>query len=100
MATKNDDNLKGAAAYILGFISGLALLILEKKSSYVRFHAAQSVVWFGFLFVLSIVLVLLSPIIWLVVLGSWFFLMWKAFNGEKYMLPYVGGLAEKLLKKI
>ena len=100
--TKGDDNIKGALAYLLFFVSGIALLLVEKKSSFVRFHAMQSTLFFGGLFILGFIPVI-GWLLWLilpvVVFVAWLFLMWKAFNGEKYKLPYVGDFAEKQLAK-
>lgn len=99
MATSSNDNLKAAAAYLVGFITGAIILLTEKKSKYVRFHAMQSILWsilfmvLGFIPVLGIFASLLSIVLWIV-------LMWKAFNGEMYKLPYLGDFAEEQLKKI
>ena len=99
---KGDENIKGALAYLLFFVSGIALLLLEKKSTFVRFHAMQSTIFFGCLFILGFIPVL-GLMLWVilpaVVFLGWLFLMWKAFNGEKYKLPYVGDFAEKQLAK-
>jgi len=36
-------NVAGALAYVLGPITGVFFLVIEKEDGYVRFHAAQSV---------------------------------------------------------
>lgn len=112
MAEKaGNENLMGALAYLLGFVTGIILLIVEKKSAYVRFHAMQSTVLFGGIFILSmalgiipvlgwIVALILSPVLTIVSFILWILLMWKAYNGEKYKLPYIGDLAEKQLGKL
>lgn len=108
---KNNENLMGALAYLLGPVTGIVLLLTEKKNEYIRFHAMQSTVVFGafmlFYIVLGIVPILgwilallLSPILTLVVFVLWLVLMWKAYNGEKYKLPYFGDLAEKQLARL
>lgn len=101
------ENMLGAVSYLLGFITGIVLLLVEKKSSFVRFHAMQSTVLFGGLFVVNIGLGFIPLLGWLVSfvlsMGAfilWLLLMWKAFNGEKYKLPYVGDFAEKQLAKM
>lgn len=101
------ENMLGAVSYLLGFITGIVLLLVEKKSSFVRFHAMQSTVLFGGLFVVNIGLGFIPLLGWLVSfilsMGAfvlWLLLMWKAFNGEKYKLPYVGEFAEKQLAKM
>ena len=105
--TKSNDNVLGAVAYLLGFITGVVLLLVEKKSQYVRFHAMQSTILFGGLFVVNLALGFIPRLGWLVgfvvsiaAFIMWLVLMWKAFNGEMYKVPYVGGLAEKQLEKM
>ena len=36
---KGNENLLGAAAYLLGPVTGIILLVVEKNSKFVRFHA-------------------------------------------------------------
>lgn len=113
MAEKNESNekLKGALCYLLGPVTGIIMLLVEKKSSYLRYHAMQSTLVFGAIVLLNLVLGIVPVLGWLIALllspilaiGSfvlWLFLMWKAYNGEKYKLPYFGNLAEKQLEKI
>lgn len=104
---QGNDNLKGAVAYLLGFVTGVVLLLVEKQNSYVRFHAMQSTIFFGGVFVVNLVLGFIPLLGWLAVFlisivsfVLWLVLMWKAFNGERYKLPYVGDLAEKQLAKM
>jgi len=96
-------NLAGALAYLLGPITGILFLVIEKESTFVRFHAMQSTMVFGGIFVLQVVLNLIPVIGWLV--GGlivfplsvllWAFLIFKAFSGEKFKLPTVGDMAER-----
>ncbi len=104
---KSNDNLMGAVAYLLGFITGIVLLLVEKKSHFVRFHAMQSTILFGGLFIVNIALGFIPLLGWLVgflisaaAFVFWLVLMWKAFSGEMYKVPYVGELAEKQLAKM
>lgn len=114
-----EENVAGTLAYVLGFVTGLIFLLIEEDNDFVRFHAAQSIVVFGGLFVLGSVLSLLQGILtlggirfvgWMLaaVLGFssmlvslaalvlWIVLMVKAYNGERYALPVAGGMAESL----
>jgi uncharacterized membrane protein len=96
-----DENVAGALAYSLGWITGAAFLLLEPTNKFVRFHAWQSVIvfgglslaWFIFLsiylvgwFVAFVVILPLSAFLWL-------FLMLKAYRGERYKLPFAGEIA-------
>lgn len=94
----------GALAYLLGFITGILFLLLEKKSRFVRFHAMQSTILFGGIFLLNIALgfIYIPGVGGVVNLASfilWIFLMVKAFQGTYYKLPYVGEVADAQLKK-
>ncbi len=96
-------NLAGALAYLLGPITGIVFLVLEKDSKFVRFHAMQSTITFAGIFVLQVILNLIPIIGWLI--GGlilfplsvllWAFLMFKAFSGEKFKLPTIGDMAER-----
>lgn len=107
----SNEKMMGAMAYLGWWVTGLILLFVEKKNSFVRFHAMQSVVLFGAITLLFVVFgivpiigwivgILMSPVIWLVTFALWLVLMWKAYNGEKFKLPYFGDLAEKQLAKL
>ena len=97
-----DENLAGALAYFGVFISGIALLVLEKDSSYVRFHALQSTVTFLGLFAIELVgrmIPLIGPLLAVIVpptaLILWIILMFKAYRGERWQLPLIGEIAEE-----
>ncbi len=107
MAAKGNENLMAAASYLLGFITGIIFLLLEKQNKFVRFHAMQSTILFGGIFVANIALGFIPILGWMVGLMLslvafilWIILMWKAFQGEMYKVPYVGDLAQKQLAKI
>ena len=73
--------------------------MVEKKSSFVKFHAMQSTITFLSLFVISSILGLIPIIsllvypIWILSLILWLLLMIKALRGERYSLPIVGKMA-------
>ena len=101
-STGLDPNLAGLLCYLLGLITGVVFIIIEKENRYVRFHAFQSLAVFGALFVLSLVAgvipvlgtligILLAP----VGLILWILLMVKAYQGERYKLPVAGDWAEE-----
>ncbi|MCL5970492.1 MAG: hypothetical protein M1450_03260 [Patescibacteria group bacterium] len=99
-------NVKGALAYLLGPFTGAFFLLTEKSNGFVRFHAMQSLILFGALFIVHIVLtfsligLILIPFLTIAEFVLWILLMWKAFNGEEFMLPVVGELAKKQLMKM
>ena len=104
MATGLNKNTAGALAYVLGPITGVIFLILE-KDPYVRFHAMQSIVVFISLFVLqwvlglTVILLLLVPLIGIVSFVLWLVLIYKAWQGEKWEVPVLGKFAKQLAEK-
>lgn len=94
----------GALAYVLGPITGIIFLVIE-KDPFVRFHAMQSTVVFVALFVLqwllgiTIILFPLAAIVGIVSFILWLLLIYKAWQGEEWEVPVLGKIARNLLKK-
>jgi uncharacterized membrane protein len=109
------ENMAAALCYLVGLITGVLFLVLEpyNKNKTIRFHAFQSiflnVAWVAAWIVVSILSVgllvmgsmglmlisLLHLVLGLGFLVLWVFLMYKAYNNEKFVLPIIGPLAEK-----
>jgi uncharacterized membrane protein len=108
------NNMASALCYLLGLLTGILFLVLEpyNKDKTIRFHAFQSIFFNVALIAVDIVLTILSSIIvhipffgWLIILlwpifglaclALWAFLIYKAYNNEKFKLPIIGDLAEK-----
>lgn len=105
------ERTKGAAAYLLGPITGIYFLLTEKQNNFVRFHAMQSTLIFGFIILLEIVLelvpilgkfisYLLYPVFNTLIFIFWLVILWKAWNGEKYKVKFFGEIAEKQLERL
>lgn len=98
-----DENLAGALAYALGWITGAFFLLTEPSNKFVRFHALQSVIVFGTLSVAWFVAVSIWGIGWVVAFiiippfsaFLWLLLMYRAFQGERYKLPFAGEIADQ-----
>jgi uncharacterized membrane protein len=97
-----DENLAATLTYLLGFITGIVFLVIEKDSPFVRFHAMQSTIVFAGLWVVSIVMLQVPFIGWLIYVLLvpitfilWLVLMFKAYQKEKFKLPIVGNIAEE-----
>lgn len=101
-----EENITGLLCYVLGWVSGLVLLLLETKNKFVRFHAIQSICVFGTLTVAGIIInaafgwipvlgTLLSSLIGLLAFILWIVLMIKAYQGQRFKLPWAGNFAEK-----
>ena len=117
-----DGNVAAALGYPIGIIA-IICLVMEKDNRFVKFHALQSIlyhvaaaiVFVAIVVILAILMIVLSLISsTLAALSSLLWLLYmlaiiayiigliytavKAYNGEKYMLPVVGNLAEKWIK--
>lgn len=102
-----EENVASMLCYIFGWITGVLFLVIEpyKSNRNIRFHAFQSIFLNVAVIVLFIVLsiitaiihilALLMPLLSLGVFGIYIFLMYKAYNKEKFVLPVIGELAEK-----
>jgi uncharacterized membrane protein len=102
-------NLVAALSYLLGFVTGIVILLVEKDDKYIRFHAMQSTLLFAGFFVLNLVVdFIIRPVDFLGFLSSainslitivliivWVVSMYKAYSGEVFKWPVVGNLAEK-----
>lgn len=98
-----EENVEGALCYLLGFITGILFYFLEKRSEFVRFHATQSTILFIGLCILSYLFMFvpfLGSVISIISLLLWLFLMYKAYEGERYKLPVVGDLAEQHMGRL
>ncbi len=98
-------NVAGLLAYILGWVTGIVFLIIEKENNFVRFHAMQSIVIFVPLMIASVVVGFLpivgdalSTIVGLATLSIWLFMMYQAFQGKLCKFPYAGDFAESQLR--
>ena len=94
----------GALAYVLGPITGVIFLVLE-KDPFVRFHAVQSIVVFIGLFVLqwvlglTLILLPLVPLIGIISFVLWLILIYKAWQGQEWEVPFFGKFARNLVNK-
>jgi len=101
-STGLEPNIAGLLCYLLGWASGLVFLLLEKKDKFVRFHAWQSIIVFGFLnavylilFWIPIVGWVFGWVLWALAFVLWILLMVKAGRGQKIKMPVAGDIAEK-----
>ncbi len=108
-----DENLAGVLAYFFAPLSSILLIVMEKNSKSVKFHAYQSlglvvawfVITFGYSFswflpdFLSLLVSCALSLLGLATFALWIFLMWKAYNNEMYKLPVIGDFAEKQANK-
>ena len=102
------ENVAGLLCYVLGWLTGIIFLLIDKRP-FVRFHAAQSIVVFGALTIIRIGLgivmgiggfvgfglwALVSMVLGLVGLVLWILLMVKAYQHELFRVPIAAGIAD------
>jgi uncharacterized membrane protein len=100
-STGLDANLAAALSYLVGFVTGIIFLLVEKENRFVRFHAMQSTLVFSGIVAIDLLLKIVPilgalVVIFIIVPGSailWLLLMFKAYQGEEFKLPFVGQLA-------
>jgi uncharacterized membrane protein len=108
-----DPNTAAGLSYILGWITGLIFFLVEKQNRFVRFNAMQSIVLYGAVTILYIVLTILSTALSFVipllgclfsilflVLGVGALVLWiicliNAFQGKIFKIPFIGDYAER-----
>ncbi len=96
-STGLDENVAGFLCYLVGFITGIVFLVVEKESRFVKFHAKQSTITFLGLFVMTLLfggIPVIGTLIFIFSLILWLVLMIKALQGKRYLLPIVGKMAE------
>ena len=101
-STGMEENVAGLLCYLVGWLTGLIFLLIEKESKFVKFHAMQSIITFGALFIIIWIFTFIPIIGWAIAsilcileVVLWIVLMVKAYRGEKFKLPIAGDLAEK-----
>jgi uncharacterized membrane protein len=100
-STGMDANIAATLSYLVGFVTGVIFLLLEKENKFVRFHAMQSTILFAGIVAIDILLQLVPilgalVVIFVVIPASailWLLLMFKAYQGEEFRLPLVGDMA-------
>lgn len=103
-STGLDEKVAGALCYVAGWLSGLIFLILEKDNKFIRYHAMQSIITYGVIFVAYLILVqipifatVIFLVSWILAIGLFGVLALKAYRGEEYELRWAGKLARRWL---
>jgi uncharacterized membrane protein len=100
-STGLDANVAAALSYLVGFVTGIIFLLVEKENKFVRFHAMQSTLVFAGIVAIDILLQIVPilgalVVVFVVIPVSavlWLFLMFKAYQGEEFKLPLIGQMA-------
>ncbi len=110
-STGLQENVAGLLCYLLGWLTGIIFLLIDKRP-FVRFHAAQSIVIFGALTIIRVILSfaflgtggvigfsiwgLLSTCVWLVGVVLWIVLMVMAYQGKMFEVPIAAPIAKNI----
>jgi uncharacterized membrane protein len=111
------ENVAGLLCYLLGWVTGLIFLIIDKRP-FVQFHAKQSIVIFGGLSILRILLgiflgvsfvggasagfslaIALFDLLYLAGVILWIICMIKAYQGERFRVPVAADLSDRIFGK-
>ena len=95
-------NVAGLLCYVLVWVTGIMFVVLEKKSTFVKFHAWQSIMTFGVLTVAQLVLGWIPVVGWIlnILIGILMFVLWliliiQAGTGKMWKVPGAGDWAER-----
>jgi uncharacterized membrane protein len=116
-ASSGVDKKTGAfLAYLLWWVTGIIMLFVGRGDPDIKYHAAQSVVFFGSVSVINVVLNIVSGfvhavgfvswLVWVFAVIIWIVSMVKAWTGggARFPIPLVGGVvtpyAEQLANSV
>jgi uncharacterized membrane protein len=107
------ENVAGLLCYVLGWLTGIIFLLIDKRQ-WVKFHAAQSIVVFGGLTIIKIGLAfmhgmmggligwgflsMIGLLLALLTFVLWILLMIKAYQHEMFRLPVAADIADGFVK--
>jgi len=107
------ENVAGLLCYAVGWLTGIIFLLIDKRP-FVKFHAAQSIVVFGALMVLRIgfgivmgiggfvgfgLWAVVSMVLGLLTVILWILLMIKAYQHELFRVPIAAPIADGIAGK-
>jgi uncharacterized membrane protein len=116
--TGMSENVAAFLCYLVGWVTGIIFFVIDKRP-FVRFHAAQSIVVFGGLHIINIVIGIffgagammmgrfgafgmgaaLYGLISLLAFILWILLMVKAYQHEKFEVPIAADIAKSFAGK-
>ena len=110
-------NTAAALSYLAWWVSGLLFFLVERENRFVKFHAAQALVGLGALWALGFtmwvlafgalfvsagafkIFLYLSYAAWLAGMITWAVCIVRAWKGDEFELPLVGGVARRMASK-
>jgi uncharacterized membrane protein len=95
-AAPQNIRLKAAMSYVLLWLTGLIMLVLEPQNKLVKFHALQAIIY-------GLVLMIIGwiPILgWAALILGWLYALYGAllvYDGKEFRIPYITEFVEKNL---
>ena len=110
---KPQANVIAALAYLAFFVSGVIFLYLEpyNQDEFIRFHARQSIgfslAWIAISIVFAVFIAVMphgigallgfiQTLIDIALAVYWVFLMYEAYNGERYRIPELADIVDSI----
>jgi uncharacterized membrane protein len=110
---KPQANVIAALAYLVFFVSGVIFLYLEpyNQHEFIRFHARQSIgfslAWIAISIVFAVFIAVMphgigallgfiQTLIDIALAVYWVFLMYEAYNGERYRIPELADIVDSI----
>ncbi|HEX6547762.1 MAG TPA: DUF4870 domain-containing protein [Candidatus Dormibacteraeota bacterium] len=99
-------------SYLVGWLTGIIFLFVGKNDPDVKYHAAQSLVVFGSLQILQIVINIISGFVHVLgiiglLIGLLSFVLWivclvKAWTGggQRFEVPFIGGVTRPYVEQV
>lgn len=101
-----EQNLAGMLSYLVGFVTGIIFLLIEKENKFVRYHAIQSIGLSVALILIYTVLSFIPFIGWLiglllspVTMVLAIYVMWQAYQNKYVKLPIISQIAREQINK-
>ncbi|MGH3449173.1 MAG: DUF4870 domain-containing protein [Haloechinothrix sp.] len=108
-STGLEPHVAAVLCYLLGPVSGLVILVVEKRNVEVQFHAAQSAIFGVVVFtawlilsetpwlpLFSLLAYAVTVLLWMTALTVWISLMVGAVQLKHVKLPVIGTIAERM----
>jgi len=105
-------NVASMLCYLCTWLTGLIFLLIEKDNKTVKFHAWQAIflgialfaayvviMVIGFIPYIGLISLVLSLVLWIGFAVVWILAMVKAYQGQKWLIPVIGPMAEQQANK-
>ena len=105
-------NVASLLCYLCTWVTGLIFILIEKDNKDVKFHAWQAlflgiavfaayivIMVIGFIPYVGMIAIVLNLVVWVGFLVVWIMAMVKAYQGQKWLIPVIGPMAEQQANK-